>query len=44
MPLVTEHIDAIARREERGVLYVEFHLLALDPEAGEDLSERDITV
>ena len=42
MPLLVEHIDAIARKKQRGVLYVEFHPLALDPEAGEDLSERDI--
>lgn len=42
MPLLLEHIDAIARRKQRGVLYVEFHPLALDPEAGEDLSEGDI--
>ena len=42
MPLLLEHIDAIARQKQRGVLYVEFHPLAIDPEAGEDLSERDI--
>ena len=42
MPILLEHIDAIARRKQRGVLYVEFHPLALDPDAGEDLSERDI--
>ena len=42
MPLLLEHIDAIARHKQRGVLYVEFHPLALDPDAGEDLSERDI--
>ena len=42
MPLLLEHIDAIARQKQRGVLYVEFHPLALDPEKGEDLSERDI--
>ena len=42
MPLLLEHIDAIARQKQRGVLYVEFHPLALVPEAGEDLSERDI--
>ena len=42
MPLLLEHIDAIARQKKRGVLFVEFHPLALDPEAGEDLSEHDI--
>ena len=42
MPLMLEHIDAIARQKQRGVLYVEFHPLALDPDAGTDLSERDI--
>ena len=42
MPLLLEHIDAIARQKQRGVLYVEFHPLALDPDAGEDLSARDI--
>ena len=44
MPLLLEHIDAIARQKQRGVLYVEFHPLALDPDAGEDLSEHDIMV
>ena len=42
MPLLLEHIDAIARQKKRGVLYVEFHPLALDPEAGESLSARDV--
>ena len=42
MPLVLEHIDAIARQKQRGVLYVQFHPLALDLDAGEDLSARDI--
>ena len=42
MPLLLEHIDAIARQKQRGVLYVEFHPLALDPEAGENLSAQDI--
>ena len=44
MPLMLEHIDAIARQKQRGVLYVEFHPMALDPDAGEDLSEHDIIV
>ena len=42
MPILLEHIDAIARQKQRGVLYVEFHPLALDPDAGKDMSERDI--
>ena len=42
MPLLLERIDAIARQKQRGVLYVEFHPLARDPDAGEDLSEHDI--
>ena len=42
MPLLLEHIDAIARQKQRGVLYVEFHPLALDPEAGESLSAQDV--
>ena len=42
MPQLLEHIDAIARQMQRGVLYVEFHPLALDPRAGGNLSERDI--
>ena len=42
MPILLAHIDAIARQKQRGVLYVEFHPLALDPDAGEDLSARDI--
>lgn len=35
MPMLIEHIDAIARQKQRGVLYVEFHPLVLDPKAGE---------
>ena len=42
MPLLLEHIDAIARQKQRGVLYVEFHPLALDPQAGESLSAQDV--
>ncbi len=42
MPLLLEHIDAIARRKQRGVLYLEFHPLALAPEAGESLSAQDV--
>lgn len=42
MPMLLEHIDAIARQKQRGVLYVEFHPLALDPKAGVNLSGRDI--
>ena len=42
MPQLLEHIDAIARQKQRGVLYVEFHPLALDPKAGESLSEQDV--
>ena len=42
MPLLLEHIDAIARQKQRGVLYLEFHPLALDPKAGEDLSKQDV--
>ena len=42
MPLLLEHIDAIARQKQRGVLFVEFHPLALAPEAGESLSAQDV--
>ena len=42
MPLLLEHIDAIARHKQRGVLYVEFHPLALNPEVGEGLSDQDV--
>ena len=42
MPLLLEHIDAIARQIQRGVLYLEFHPLALAPEAGESLSAQDV--
>ena len=42
MPLLLEHIDAIARLKQRGALYVEFHPLALNPEAGENLSAQDV--
>ena len=42
MPLLLEHIDAISRQKQRGVLYVEFHPLATNPEAGEGLSDQDV--
>ena len=42
MPQLLEHIDAIARQKQRGVLYVEFHPVALDPQAGDNLSARDV--
>ena len=42
MPLILEHIDAIARQKQRGALYVEFHPLALNPEDGENLSAQDV--
>src|SRR5437879_7035618 len=42
MPILLEHIDAIARQKQRGVLYLEFHPLAIDPKAGENLSEQDV--
>ena len=42
MPLLLEHIDAIARQIQRGVLYLEFHPLARAPQAGENLSAQDV--
>lgn len=42
MLLLLEHIDAIARQKQPGVLYVEFHQLAIDADARRDLSEHDI--
>ena len=42
MPQLLEHIDAIARQKQRGVLYVEFYPLALAPQAGENLSAQDV--
>ena len=42
MPLLLEHIDAIARQKQRGALYVEFHPLALNPEAGGSMSDQDV--
>lgn len=37
MPMLIEHIDAIARKKQRDVLYVRFH----QPTSGEDLEEED---
>ena len=42
MPQLLEHIDAIARQKQLGVLYVEFPPLAREPKAGEELSEQDV--
>lgn len=39
---VLGHIDAIARQNQRGVLVVQSHPMALNPKAEESLSEHDI--
>ena len=38
MPMQIDHIDAIARQKQRGVLYVEFPPSASEDQAGRDLS------
>lgn len=42
MPILLEHIDAIARQKQRGVLYLEFHPMARATEVGENLSAQDL--
>lgn len=36
MPMLIEHIDAIARQKQRGVLYLEFHSPVSESEDGEE--------
>lgn len=41
MPMLIEHIDAIARQKQSGVLYVEFHPLARDEQEEKERSCED---
>ena len=43
MPMIVEHIDAIARRKQRGVLFIEFHRpgKAAEGEVFSDVLVRD---